>query len=1066
MRKIRKIALLAVAFVMVFSCVLLGACGESSNVELKTVEVKVEEATVNGERVLVNVAYGTAPTNSDSYGFRVEGKDNFKKDYVATNMDKDGKFSAQLLDLPNGEFEVRAFVGTTTPDYGKKLAFTGVANDLEKLNAGIEQIDGSFVSAQKLPLGKTCTIKPMFVPENYKYRTVSFESSDTSILTVTKDGVVTAVGKGSATVTVKAKDGKTAICSFQVEEEVFVALDYASVILFKGEQMKLTATVTPDSVTNKAVIWKSRDEDIAIVDQNGYVTAKNEGEVFIEARSVANENVLKTCKVTVAGEYKVILNETLLTLDQGGTYTLTAEIVPSIEGETIVWATSNPSVVTVDNGVIKAVGKGTATITASMRGVSSACEVSVKDDIEVKFILNGDVYAIRYTGASQGYKISMPKRPQDANNSTAPYYFKGWYTTKSYTTEVTENTTFNKATTVYAKLENIFTYTVKSGKVSITGFATGHEIEDIIIPSKIDGYQVYAISSGAFKGSNVETLTIEPGLEKIYDDAFRDCVSLDTVTFKSGSTVSYIGDSVFRDCVALTSISLPTSLNQTGELMFYGCKQLPSKYSELYQLNLESKEYFAPKYTYEFLGQDVMPIGGYIEPSVGYFASGVTVDKVMKDYVASGTNILIGIQQARYGTTGEHYKEMYESLEKYGGMMIERYQVPNAEYLYASYAGSHAEDEPGVVQWLDDLYYNSPWAAGNQVGSQHKQHENWKKNHPRKLRFTNLLPVNSPKNAFVFGATYYGANDAKNHDKFAEYTAKYANYDEYYKTYIEEMKPEVFCYDFYPLWANGGKGYLPYPELNGQHFEQLAVTRYYAEDYNDKVNGGYVPFWNFIQIAQWGAQGEGKGGSRAATLRELNWQVNTALAYGSKGYHYFVFNDYGDISGNGAVSDYAGTTPINIDGTKNTPVYNNVKKLNTQSQAMAKWLLNANVDHIYVYGANPNGEATPTSVLTPRNNSIKWAFKDSVGVNHIVSHMTYYANNNEYDEGVTADVRELYFVCNNNTLQSTGDGTITINFKSEVSGSYIYNGVEKTFSGTSLTVSTVAGEGFAILLDK
>ena len=153
-----------------------------------------------------------------------------------------------------------------------------------------------------------------------------------------------------------------------------------------------------------------------------------------------------------------------------------------------------------------------------------------------------------------------------------------------------------------------------------------------------------------------------------------------------------------------------------------------------------------------------MPIGGYIEPSVGYFATGVTVDKVMKDYVESGTNILVGIYQHRYGTTKDDYIQMYESLEKYGGMMIERYHVAQAENNYASYAGSHEEDEPGVVQWLDELYYNSPWASTTQVGKQHVEHENWKINHPRKLRFTNLLPVNSPVNAFVFGATYYGAN--------------------------------------------------------------------------------------------------------------------------------------------------------------------------------------------------------------------------------------------------------------------------------------------------------------------
>jgi hypothetical protein len=75
----------------------------------------------------------------------------------------------------------------------------------------------------------------------------------------------------------------------------------------------------------------------------------------------------------------------------------------------------------------------------------------------------------------------------------------------------------------------------------------------------------------------------------------------------------------------------------------------------------------------------------------------------------------------------------------------------------------------------------------------------------------------------------------------------------------------------------------------------------------------------------------------------------------------------------------------------------------------------------------------------------------------------YCVNNNEYIEGVPAKYQELYFVCNNTVRRS---GNITVNFSEAVTGSYIYGGEQKTFSGTSLTVATNAGEGFAILLDK
>ena len=142
-----------------------------------------------------------------------------------------------------------------------------------------------------------------------------------------------------------------------------------------------------------------------------------------------------------------------------------------------------------------------------------------------------------------------------------------------------------------------------------------------------------------------------------------------------------------------------------------------------------------------------------------------------------------------------------------------------------------------------------------------------------------------------------------------------------------------------------------------------------------------------------------------------------------------------------------------------------VTEANRQSQAFGKWLLNANVDHIAQYGANPNGETINNKMFTSRDPSMSWSLSSTSGKNNLVSYMKYYANNNQYAEGGEGDVRELYFVCNNAT-QHESDGNITLNFNKHVTGSYIHSGVEHTFSGTTLTVYTAAGEGIAVLLDR
>jgi uncharacterized protein YjdB len=67
--------------------------------------------------------------------------------------------------------------------------------------------------------------------------------------------------------------------------------------------------------------------------------------------------------------------------EAGDTYTLTATPTPSNTTNSIVWTSTEPSVATVENGVVTAIGNGTATITAYCGAYSASCAVTV--DLEV-----------------------------------------------------------------------------------------------------------------------------------------------------------------------------------------------------------------------------------------------------------------------------------------------------------------------------------------------------------------------------------------------------------------------------------------------------------------------------------------------------------------------------------------------------------------------------------------------------------------------------------------------------------------------------------------------------------
>ena len=87
------------------------------------------------------------------------------------------------------------------------------------VNAATVPVTGVSLTPASLSLftGDTATLTATVTPENADNKTVTWESSDTSVATVDENGTVTAVGAGTATITVTTEDGnKTATCTVTV----------------------------------------------------------------------------------------------------------------------------------------------------------------------------------------------------------------------------------------------------------------------------------------------------------------------------------------------------------------------------------------------------------------------------------------------------------------------------------------------------------------------------------------------------------------------------------------------------------------------------------------------------------------------------------------------------------------------------------------------------------------------------------------------------------------------------------------------------------------------------------
>ena len=280
----------------------------------------------------------------------------------------------------------------------------------------IQSIAISQPSAE-LTVGETLSLEATVSPSNATYDGIIWTSTMPKVASVTNSGLVSALSAGNTTITAMA-GGKTASCSITVKNGSVavesVELNKTELSLVEGNTETLTATVKPDDATDKSVSWKSSDSSIATVDSNGKVTAVSAGEATITA--TAGEKSA-SCKVMIQKKTipvtSVSLNEESIEIQEGKTATLTATVLPDdATDKTVTWKSSNPSVATVENGVITALTAGETTISASAGDKTASCKVTVKQKPVASTLefstssLNGNI--------DKDYAVSVNLKPADA----------------------------------------------------------------------------------------------------------------------------------------------------------------------------------------------------------------------------------------------------------------------------------------------------------------------------------------------------------------------------------------------------------------------------------------------------------------------------------------------------------------------------------------------------------------------------------------------------------------------------------------------------------------------------
>ncbi|MEO7363483.1 MAG: Ig-like domain-containing protein, partial [Gemmatimonadaceae bacterium] len=217
-------------------------------------------------------------------------------------------------------------------------------------------------------------------------RLTTWLSSDANVATVSAAGVVTAIAKGTATIT-GTSEGISAGTQVTVDlapvQFVTVAVPVTQLLVGQSVQATVaTSDINDRPLTGRVITYQSSNTSIATVDKAGAVTATGAGSVNIIASSEGKSGFVTiqvqnapvaTVSVSLGNTSSISVGgavQALVTLRDANNKMLT--------GRFVQWTSGDPAIVLVDNnGLVTGIGPGTTTIIASSEGKSGQVNITV-----------------------------------------------------------------------------------------------------------------------------------------------------------------------------------------------------------------------------------------------------------------------------------------------------------------------------------------------------------------------------------------------------------------------------------------------------------------------------------------------------------------------------------------------------------------------------------------------------------------------------------------------------------------------------------------------------------------
>ena len=412
---------------------------------------------------------------------------------------------------------------------------TGITLDKEAVNVEVK--------------GNT-TLTATVAPEDASDKSVTWTSSSTSIATV-KDGVVTGVKAGTATITATTVNGLKASCKITVVvPPSSVSIYPTSKTLKPSETVTLRATVSPSSAYDKSVSWTSSNDAVAEVDEEGVVTAISPGTATITATTINGKTA--TCKVTVSDPdpFTYTYDDTNMTATVTGLANPSATLNDPVIPDTKVYNGNTYTVTAIKDSAFANSKKLTGSLTIGNSVITIGKTAFSGCTALTGTLTIGNSVSIISESAFHGCKgftgsLTIP-------NSVTYIGDEAFYNCPGFTGTLT----------IGNAVESIGYWAF----LHCTGFSGS-----LTIPNSVTtlGYSAFQDCTG-FTGS----LTIGNALTAIEKETFKGCDGF-SGTLTIGNSVATIGESAFDGCTQFTgSLTIPNSTTEIGQYAFRNCSAL------------------------------------------------------------------------------------------------------------------------------------------------------------------------------------------------------------------------------------------------------------------------------------------------------------------------------------------------------------------------------------------------------------------------------------------------------------------------------------------------------------